>query len=262
MNEPEISVQAVSRQFGDFIALRRVNLNITKGEFHVLLGPSGCGKTTLLRMIAGFEPADSGRILHNGQPVNGPGPKRGFVFQENVHFAWRTVIRNIEFGLEMRGVSRSERRRRAEQYLQLVGLKGFSDFYPSQVSGGMKQRMVLATVLANDPDALLMDEPFAALDAQTRTNMQKEVVRIWEKTGKTIVFVTHSIREALVIGSRISLFKTKPGEIKRMFDLNQMFGSQLERKPSDPRLAELELEIYDMMCQDEMQESERLRTAA
>jgi NitT/TauT family transport system ATP-binding protein len=254
MGEPEISIQGVDRRFGTFVALRQVNLDIVRGEVHVLLGPSGCGKTTLLRMIAGFERPDAGRILHEGRIVDGPGPKRGFVFQENVHFPWRTVLRNVEFGLEMRGVAREERLRTAHQYLKLVGLEGFADYFPSQVSGGMKQRMVLAAVLANDPAALLMDEPFAALDAQTRTNMQRELVRIWAETGKTIVFVTHSIREALVVGSRISLFKTRPGEIKRLFDLDEMFGVQQTRQLADPRFGQLEAEIYDMMRQEEVPE--------
>jgi NitT/TauT family transport system ATP-binding protein len=255
MSHAEISIQGVDRRFGSFVALRQVNLEITHGEVHVLLGPSGCGKTTLLRMIAGFEQPDAGRILHAGQPVLGPEPRRGFVFQENVHFPWRTVIRNVEFGLEMGGMQEGPRRARAQEFLKLVGLDGFGDFFPSQISGGMKQRMVLATVLANDPAALLMDEPFAALDAQTRTNMQKELVRIWAETRKTVVFVTHSIREALVIGSRISLFKTRPGEVKRLFDLDEMFGIQQKRQLADPRFGQLEAEIYEMMRHDEVQET-------
>lgn len=253
MKDVAISVQGVDRKFGSFVALRQVSLDIRAGEVHVLLGPSGCGKTTLLRMIAGFEQPDTGRILHDGQPVTAPGPKRGFVFQDNVHFPWRTVMRNVEFGLEMRGIALEARRKTAAQFIRLVGLQGFDAHYPSQISGGMKQRMVLATVLANDPTALLMDEPFAALDAQTRTNMQKELVRIWAETGKTIVFVTHSIREALVIGSRISLFKTRPGEIKQLFDLDEMFGIQQKREPVDPRFGKLEAEIYELMRQDEAQ---------
>lgn len=254
MSNTEISIQNVERRYGSFTALRNVSLDISKGEVHVFLGPSGCGKTTLLRMIAGFEPADVGRILHGGSPVKGPGIERGFVFQDNVHFPWRTVRRNVEFGLEMRGMAARQRQEKADRYIDLVGLQGFSDYYPSQVSGGMKQRMVIATVLANDPDILLMDEPFAALDAQTRTNMQKEVVRIWAETQKTIIFVTHSIREAMVIASRITLFKTRPGEIKRMFDLDEMFGDQQRRDLADPRVARLEEEIYQLMRQDEIPE--------
>jgi NitT/TauT family transport system ATP-binding protein len=261
MKEPEISIQGVDRRFGTFVALRQVSLDIYKGEVHVLLGPSGCGKTTLLRMIAGFEKPDAGRILHEGRVVEEPGPQRGFVFQENVHFPWRTVVRNVEFGLEMRGIAPAERRKTADQYLHLVGLDGFADYFPSQVSGGMKQRMVLAAVLANDPKALLMDEPFAALDAQTRTNMQKELVRIWAETRKTIIFVTHSIREALVIGSRISLFKTRPGEIKQLFDLDEMFGVQQERQLADSRFGKLEAEIYELMRQDEVKVMEALPAA-
>ena len=254
MKQSEISIQGVERRYGSFVALSNVSLEIAKGEVHVFLGPSGCGKTTLLRMIAGFEPTTAGRILHADKPVERPGPERGFVFQDNVHFPWRSVVRNVEFGLEMRGIPTGDRRKTADQYLKLVGLAGFDDYYPSQVSGGMKQRMVIATALANDPKVLLMDEPFAALDAQTRTHMQKELVRIWAETRKTIVFVTHSIREAMVIGSRISLFKTRPGEIKRMFDLDEMFGNQHQRQLADPAIAKLEEQLYEMMRQDEIVE--------
>ena len=137
MKNAEISIQGVDRRFGSFVALRQVNLDIFQGEVHVLLGPSGCGKTTLLRMIAGFEQPEAGRILHEGRVVEGPSPKRGFVFQDNVHFPWRSVVRNVEFGLEMRGVAPAERRRTADQYLKLVGLQGFAEHFPSQVSGGM-----------------------------------------------------------------------------------------------------------------------------
>ena len=219
MSHAEISIQGVDRRFGAFVALRQVNLEITHGEVHVLLGPSGCGKTTLLRMIAGFEQPDAGRILHAGQPVLGPEPRRGFVFQENVHFPWRTVIRNVEFGLEMGGMQEGPRRARAQEFLKLVGLDGFGDFFPSQISGGMKQRMVLATVLANDPAALLMDEPFAALDAQTRTLLHAQLQELWIQTHKTILFVTHSVGEAVRLADRIVILHAHPGRIRREVDV-------------------------------------------
>jgi NitT/TauT family transport system ATP-binding protein len=249
----ELSVQNVSKRFGDFVALHNVNLDIKERELHVFLGPSGCGKTTLLRAIAGFEPVDEGRILHKGKSIDRPGASRGFVFQEGIHFPWRTVIQNIHFGPEMNGKPKEVCASQARHFLELVGLKGFEGYYPSQISGGMKQRMVLATALANNPDMLLMDEPFAALDAQTRTYMQGELLRIWSEAHKTVVFVTHSIREALLIGSRISLFKTRPGEIVKIFDIDSELGqTNLQRDPADPRLIEMETSIYKMIRQDEI----------
>jgi NitT/TauT family transport system ATP-binding protein len=252
MTASAISVQDVSKNFGDFRALHNVDLDIRVGEMHIFLGPSGCGKTTLLRMISGFESPSAGRILHYGKPISGPGPERGLIFQEGVNFPWRNVMRNIEFGLEIKGMPRAQRRKTAEHYLELVGLGGFETNYPVQISGGMKQKMALATVLANDPDTLLMDEPFGALDAQTRSYMQRELLRIWSETKKTVVFVTHSIREALLIGSRISLFKTRPGKIARIFDLDQELETKnTERQTDNRKLVDMEALIYRMMRQDE-----------
>lgn len=247
-----ISIQGVDKKFGDFQALKNVNLEIYKGEIHVFLGPSGCGKSTLMRMVSGFEVPSSGRILHEGEPVEGPGKERGLIFQEGVNFPWRNVIKNIEFGLEIQGLPKEQRTSIAQKYLELVGLNGFADRYPSQISGGMKQKMALATALANDPVTLLMDEPFGALDAQTRTYMQHELLRIWKDTKKTIVFVTHSIREALLIGSRISLFKTGPGEIIKIYDLDDELGEDnLKRYASSSKMLEMEQEIYARMRNDE-----------
>ena len=246
----EISLQAVGKTFGTHTALANVNLDIYRNELHVFLGPSGCGKTTLLRMIAGFETPDEGAIVCKGKAVQSPGPDRGFIFQEGTHFPWRTVSDNIEFGLECRGVPKETRRKTAAEYLKLVGLERFADYYPSKISGGMKQKMVLATSLANEPDVLLMDEPFGALDAQTRTYMQHELLRIWSESRKTVVFVTHSIMEALLIGSRVSVFTTNPGRISKCFDLDREFGTRnVERSTSDPGLVALDSKIYSMMRQ-------------
>lgn len=247
-----IGLQGVGKIFGSHVALANVNLEIYKSELHVFLGPSGCGKTTLLRMLAGFEKTDDGAILHNGHRITGPGADRGFIFQEGTHFPWRTVIKNIEFGLEIRGIAKTERRATATEYLNLVGLDRFAGYYPSKISGGMKQKMVLATSLANNPDVLLMDEPFGALDAQTRTYMQQELLRIWSETQKTIVFVTHSIIEALLIGSRVSVFKTRPGRIFKCFDLDEELGKSIKRTSSGQKLVQLESEIYKMMRQEEL----------
>lgn len=250
--EQAISVRGLGKVFGGFQALQDVDLDVRKGELHVFLGPSGCGKTTLMRMISGFEYPSVGRILHFGKPIAGPGPDRGLIFQEGVNFPWRTVRRNVEFGLEMKGMERAQRSIVAQKFIDLVGLRDFAGHYPSQLSGGMKQKMALATALANDPDTLLMDEPFGALDAQTRSIMQQELLRIWSETNKTIIFVTHSIREALLIGSRISLFKTRPGSIAKIYDLDEDLAKpNIERQSNDRNLVDMEAEIYRAMRDEE-----------
>jgi NitT/TauT family transport system ATP-binding protein len=200
-------------------ALRDINLEIRDDEFVCFVGPSGCGKTTLLRIIAGLETATTGSVTLDGQEITGPDPKRGMVFQEYSLFPWRTVLDNIAFGLEMKGVPKSERNRIAGEYLDLVGLTQFAGHYPYELSGGMRQRVAIARALANDPDVLLMDEPFGALDAQTRNRMQKELLSIWEKTKKTIVFVTHSVDEAVYLADRIVVLSGRPGTIREVLDL-------------------------------------------
>lgn len=240
----EIHVDNACKYFDDFCCLKDINLEIVEGEFHTFLGPSGCGKTTLLRMIAGLDMPSNGRILHNGEEIQGPSSKRGFMFQEAAAFPWRSVRRNIEFGLEIKKIPKKERNKISTKYMKLVGLDKFREYYPHQLSGGMRQKMVLATCLANNPKVLLMDEPFGALDAQTRSYMQKELIRIWEKTKKTIIFVTHSIREALILSNRVTLFKIMPGEIVSTYNLNETFGSPTERDLQSHKLMELESRIY------------------
>ncbi|WP_457555527.1 ABC transporter ATP-binding protein [Candidatus Pyrohabitans sp.] len=239
-----IKIDNVTKKFGDFTCLESINLEIFKGEIHTLLGPSGCGKTTLLRMIAGLESPTEGKILNNTQVITGPSASRGFIFQHGAAFPWRTVLKNIEFGLELKGIDKEKRREICRKYIKLVGLEGFENYYPHQISGGMRQKMVLATVLANGPEIILMDEPFGALDAQTRSYMQRELLRIWEETQKTVVFVTHSIREAMVISSRVSVFGTRPGRILHTYDLNRRIGSQKHRDLSEERASRLEYELY------------------
>lgn len=256
-------MEGVWKTYGELLALRNINLEIGKGEFHVFLGPSGCGKTTLLRIIAGFDGPSQGRVLHEDQEVRSPCSQRGFIFQEGICFPWRKVAANISFGLEVKGIPRDERQKVVERFIRLVGLSGFSDRYPSQLSGGMRQKMILAAVLANEPDVLLMDEPFGALDAQTRSVMQRELLRIWGETGRTIIFVTHSIREALILANRVSLFKTRPGEIMETYDLDTLLGkANVDRHSGDVRLAEFEMEIYKRMepfIREELEEGRRLR---
>jgi NitT/TauT family transport system ATP-binding protein len=200
------------------LALDDVSLEVREREFVALLGPSGCGKSTLLYLIGGFLPVETGRILIDGKPVAGPGPDRGIVFQHFALFPWKTVRANILYGLERAGLPRDERERRAQAYIDLVGLKGFEDSYPSQLSGGMKQRTALARTLAFDPQILLMDEPFGALDAQTRSLMQAELLGIWQRTPKTVIFVTHDVQEAVYLADRVAVMSVRPGRIKAIVE--------------------------------------------
>jgi len=200
------------------LALDDVSLEVREREFVALLGPSGCGKSTLLYLIGGFLPTETGKILIDGKPVAGPGPDRGIVFQHFALFPWKTVRANILYGLERAGLPRDERERRAQAYIDLVGLKGFEDSYPSQLSGGMKQRTALARTLAFDPQILLMDEPFGALDAQTRSLMQAELLGIWQRTPKTVIFVTHDVQEAVFLADRVAVMSARPGRIKAIVE--------------------------------------------
>ena len=195
-------------------ALADVSLAVQPREFLALLGPSGCGKSTLLYLVGGFLPIEAGRIAIEGMPVMAPGPDRGIVFQHFALFPWKTVRGNILYGLERQGLKRREREERAKAFIKLVGLTGFEDSYPSQLSGGMKQRAAIARTLAFDPKILLMDEPFGALDAQTRALMQTELVGIWQRTPKTVIFVTHDVQEAVYLADRVAVMSARPGRIK------------------------------------------------
>lgn len=210
--------QAFPRNGGpELVVLDNVNMDVKDEEFVCILGASGCGKTTLLRLIAGLDAARSGSINLDGEEMKGPSPKVGFVFQEYSLFPWRNVIDNIAFGLEMKGIAKEERYRIAEQYLDLVNLSQFKNSFPSELSGGMRQRVAVARALALDPVLLLMDEPFGALDAQTRNMLQQELLGIWEKTKKTIIFITHSVDEAVFLSDRIIVLTPRPGRICRIF---------------------------------------------
>ncbi|NLU82402.1 ABC transporter ATP-binding protein [Rhodococcus sp. HNM0569] len=225
LDRPKLEIQSVTKQFASregapFTAVDGIDLSVREGEFLVLVGPSGCGKSTLLDLLGGLSTPTSGRILLDGAPVDGPGLDRGIVFQQYALLPWRSARRNIEFGLEAKGVPRGERRVIADEYLELVGLHGFGDHYPHELSGGMKQRVAIARSLAYDPEVLLMDEPFAALDAQTRESLQDELLRIRKATGKTIVFITHSIDEAVYLGERVAVLSARPGRIKTFVDVD------------------------------------------
>ena len=194
-------------------ALKDVDLSVRDGEFLTVLGPSGCGKTTLLRIVAGLIRADSGSINIDGKTVTGPGPERAMVFQSIALMPWGTVLANVAFGLKLRGVPRSQRESTAMELLDLVGLSGFENRLPGELSGGMQQRVGLARALAVDPKIMLMDEPFGALDEQTRRLLQEELLQIWEATRKTVIFITHSMEEAVLLGDRIVLMSPRPGRI-------------------------------------------------
>jgi NitT/TauT family transport system ATP-binding protein len=200
------------------LALEDVSLEVRQREFVALLGPSGCGKSTLLYLMGGFLPTETGKIVVNGKPVAGPGPDRGIVFQHFALFPWKTVRANILYGLERQGMPRAEREKRAQHFVDLVGLSGFEDSFPSQLSGGMKQRTAIARTLAFDPEILLMDEPFGALDAQTRSLMQSELLGIWERTPKTVIFVTHDVQEAVYLADRVFVMSARPGRIKAIVE--------------------------------------------
>ncbi len=201
------------------VAIEDFTLDIKRGELISIVGPSGCGKTTLLRMIAGLLEPTSGTITIDGRPCSDPGPDRGLVFQDFALFPWRTVRKNVEFGMEVTGVPKEERRLRAEEYLRLVGLEKFMDARIHELSGGMKQRVGIARALVNDPEVILMDEPFGALDAQTRNIMQAELTKILEKSDKTIIFITHSVDEAVFLSDRIVVLSKRPAEIKEVIDI-------------------------------------------
>jgi len=223
------------------LALDHINLQVKAGEFLCIVGPSGCGKSTLLHLIAGLQRQSSGQILIDGKNVQGPGTDRILIFQELGLFPWLTVGDNVAFGMKMKGVGKAEREEKTRYYLRLVHLSQFKDSYTHQLSGGMRQRVALARALATEPDVLLMDEPFAALDAQTRDLLHEELERIWAQTGRTIIFVTHNVREAIRLGDRVALLTFRPGRVKREFPVDLPRPRVLE----DPSVARAAREILE-----------------
>jgi NitT/TauT family transport system ATP-binding protein len=223
MAEPQIVIRDVEHLYRPpsgrpVLALEDVSIDVQPREFLALLGPSGCGKSTLLYLLGGFLPVEKGSILVEGKPIAAPGPDRGIVFQHFALFPWKTVRANVLYGLERMGLPLDEREQRAQSFIDLVGLTGFEDSFPSQLSGGMKQRTAIARTLAFDPKILLMDEPFGALDAQTRSLMQEELLRIWQRTPKTVIFVTHDVQEAVYLAERVAVMSARPGRIKAIVD--------------------------------------------
>jgi NitT/TauT family transport system ATP-binding protein len=228
---PKIQFEKVSKTFNvkdpgkangkptRFTALDEVSFEVNAGEFLVIVGPSGCGKSTLLDLLGGLTTPCSGRMLLDGKPITGPAMDRGIVFQQYALYPWRTALGNVAFGLEVKGIPEKERREISQRYLSLVGLDGFEHRYPHELSGGMKQRVAIARSLAYDPEVLMMDEPFAALDAQTRETLQGELVRIWQASKKTIIFITHGIDEAVALGQRVAVMTSRPGRIKTFIEI-------------------------------------------
>ena len=234
----------------EYTALKNVHFSVKSGEFLSLVGPSGCGKSTLLDLLGGLTKPTSGEILIDGNPIVGPGLHRGIVFQQYALFPWKTAKGNIDFSLEAKGVPKKERTEIARHFLSLVGLSGFEDRYPHELSGGMKQRVAIARSLAYNPDVLLMDEPFAALDAQTRETLQTELLRIWEETKKTIVFITHGIDEAVYLGQRVAIMTSRPGTIKQIINNAIHSSSQDEDLRSTPEFAQARHQIWDLLREE------------
>ncbi|MFG3117738.1 ABC transporter ATP-binding protein [Streptomyces sp. NPDC048197] len=253
--------RAGARRVTRFTALDGIDLEIAAGEFVVLVGPSGCGKSTLLDLLGGLARPTSGRILLDGRPVTGPGLDRGIVFQQYALLPWRTALGNVEFGLEATGVPRRQRGARAREFLELVGLSGFENRHPHELSGGMRQRVAIARSLAYDPDVLLMDEPFAALDAQTRESLQDELLRIWQRTGKTVVFITHGIEEAVYLGQRVAVMTSRPGRIKQVVPIALDARTETDDLRSSPEFARYRHDIWSLL-HDEVARSQQLEKEA
>ncbi len=225
-------------------ALNDFNVSVEEGEFVSIVGPSGCGKSTFLNVLLGLIPPNSGEMAIHGKKISGPGQDRAMVFQEFGLLPWRTVQDNITLGLELRGVSAAERNQVAEKFIEMVGLQGFERHYPHELSGGMKQRVGLARALVTDPEVLLMDEPFASLDAQTRDLMQAELLRIWQEAKKTVLFVTHQIEEAVYLSDRVIVMTKRPGRAKRIIDVGLNRPRDYEMRVSQ-EFNELRLEIWN-----------------
>ncbi|WP_248924301.1 ABC transporter ATP-binding protein [Paenibacillus hamazuiensis] len=252
-----IDIRQVSKTFKQrdgsiFTAVEDVSFSIKQGEFVSVLGPSGCGKSTLLNLVAGLERAERGGVEVLGRPVTAPGPDRIVVFQEHALFPWLTVLENVAFGLKQRGIRKKERHELAMEQIRLVHLGKFADRYPHELSGGMKQRVAIARALVMDPEVLLMDEPFAALDEQTRLLLHKELEEIWMRTRKTVLFITHNIREAVVLSDRVLVMSTRPGKIKKEF----VIQAARPRNPSDTVLHHIEERILETLA-DELEKVAR-----
>ncbi len=247
-----LSVTKLNKSYGDVEALREIALDVDDGEFVSIVGPSGCGKSTLMEIVGGLVEPSSGEITIAGNPVNGTDPAIGIVFQQESAFPWRTVQENVEFGLEMSGVGKDERRQRASAMIELVGLKGFESHYPAELSGGMRQRVAIARTLVLEPKLILMDEPFGALDEQTRLILGEELLRIREATSATVLFITHSFDEALLLSDRIVVMTARPGRVKKIVE-NPLPRPRDSTIVSDPEFGRLSGELWESLREESMQ---------
>jgi len=254
---PPIRVNRVTKEYlgGTRVALDDISLDIRENQVTALIGPSGCGKTTLLRLIAGLEYPTRGETLMYGEPILGPGPERGMVFQAYTSFPWLTAVQNVEHGMSIQGRSKAEQRERAEHFLKLLHLEEFANAYPVEMSGGMKQRVAIARTLAQDPQLLLLDEPFGALDAQVTWEMEEMVIEIIERESKTVILVTHDIQEAIYLADRIIFYTRQPGRIKADLSMEFKAGRRFPRKEellTEPGYVDMERRLY-MMMREEIQ---------
>lgn len=238
-----------STKGGEMVALDRTSFKVKEGEFITILGPSGCGKSTILRIVAGLEEPSSGKVYLDGHEVKGPGPDRGMVFQSYTLYPWLTVEDNIAFGLKLKGTSQKQCKEVAQHYLELIGLSGFEKHYPIQLSGGMKQRVAIARALANDPEILLMDEPFGALDAQTRTIMQEILLKAWEESKKTILFITHDVEESIFLADSVYVMTARPGRLKENIPVSLPRPREYNIKNSSEFLS-LKTQLLDLIREE------------
>ena len=254
VNAPvKVHIDHVVKKFngrnGEMVALNGVDMDIHENEFICVVGPSGCGKSTLLNIIGGLEQPTEGKVLVDGKEVTGPGPDRGIVFQQYALFPWLTVEKNVQFGLKLQGKSKEECEELTHKYLKMVELEQFAKAYPKELSGGMKQRVAIARAYAVNPKVLLMDEPFGALDAQTRTQLQQELLNTWEKEQKTCFFITHDVEEAIILAQRVVIMCARPGRVKDIVDIDIPYPRNQETKMT-PRFLELKNYIWSQVYQE------------
>jgi len=254
-NSPAVMSLGIVKQYlnGAFTALDNIELEVKENQIVSFIGPSGCGKTTMLRLISGLEYPTSGRLTTFGKPIQGPGPDRGMIFQAYTSFPWLTAQANIEYGMKIMGIPKAERQAKAAEFLKLVHLEKFKDSYPKSLSGGMKQRVAIARTLAQDPRVLLMDEPFGALDAQVRWEMQEMMIEVIERESKTVIMVTHDIQEAIYLADRIIFFTRQPGRIKADISMEFKNGRRFAQKEeliSAPGYVEMERQLFAMMREE------------
>lgn len=252
-HDHEIEIRGVTKSYekkdGSFLALDEVNLDVNKNEFICVVGPSGCGKTTLMNIIAGLNPPTTGEVRVKGDVVTGPGKGKGVVFQQYALYPWLTVEKNVEFGLKMKGVSKAERRETADRYIKTVGLEKFAKSYPKELSGGMKQRVAIARAYATNPEVLLMDEPFGALDAQTRAQLQENLLNTWQQEKKTCFFITHDVEEAVLLSTKIIIMSAGPGRIREIVDIRLPYPRNQETKLT-PEFNELKNSIWNKVYRE------------